>query len=276
MIYLGEINRLKIIRSSDEGMVLADKIGSEVLLPKQFVDSHFKQGDLVEIFVYKTSAGNTIATIQEPLILVGEFAYLKVTSLSPEGAFLAWGMDEDLFLPNSELSKPLEVGKAYVVFAYVDEESGKVMASSKINKFIGNHEMDLQVGDEVDLMIFEETFLGYNAIVNNVHKGLVYKNEVYQNLQLGDKLIGYIKKIREDAGLDISLQKIGIMHLADTTQEVLAYLKKNKGILKLTDASTPEEITALLGMSKKAFKRSIGILYKQRMVRIEEDGVYLI
>lgn len=276
MIYLGEINRLKIIQSSDEGMILADKIGSEVLLPKQFVDSHFKQGDLVEIFVYKTSAGNTIATIQEPLILVGEFAYLTVTSLSPEGAYLAWGMDEDLFLPNSELSKPLEVGKAYVVFAYVDEELGKVMASSKINKFIANHEMELQVGDEVDLLIFEETFLGYNAIVNNVHKGLVYKNEVYQTLQLGDKLIGYIKKIREDAGLDISLQKIGIMHLADTTQEVLAYLKKNKGVLKLTDASTPEEITALLGMSKKAFKRSIGILYKQRMVRIEEDGVYLL
>jgi predicted RNA-binding protein (virulence factor B family) len=276
MIYLGEINRLKIMRNTSVGMYVADKVGNEVLLPKKYIDSHFQIGDIIEVFVYKDQEDRPVATTLEPYITAGEFAFLRVRTVTQFGAFVEWGMEKDLLVPMVEQSKKMEVGQSYVVFAYLDEQSNRLVASSKINKFIRNEELDVVAGEEVDLLIFEETFLGYNAIVNNQFKGLIYRNEVYKDLQIGDKLKGYIKNIREDGALDLSLQKPGIMHLADTTQELLDYLKQHDGKILLTDNSSPEDVKKMLNMSKKAFKRSVGILYKQRMVRIEDDGVYLI
>ena len=276
MIYIGEINRLKIIRNTSVGMYLSDKINNEVLLPKKYILEDFKIDDIVEVFVYKDYDERLVATTLDPYILVNEFGYLRVRTVTQFGAFLEWGMEKDLMVPKQEQSKKMEVGESYMVYLYLDEATDRLIASSKINKFINNEEMDLKVGDEVELIIFETTFLGYNAIVNNAHKGLIYHDEIYQDIHIGDKLVGYVKNIRDDFGMDISLQKIGVQHLVTTTDGVLSYLQKNKGFLALTDDSSPEEIKKILSMSKKAFKKSVGILYKQRMVRIEKDGIYLI
>ncbi len=276
MIYIGEINRLKIQRNTSVGMYLSDKIENEVLLPKKYIDEKFAIGDIIEVFVYKDHEDRLVATILDPFITVNEFGFLRVRTITQFGAFLEWGMEKDLMMPMQEQSKKMEVGESYMVYLYLDEATDRLVASGKINKFISNDEMELSVGDEVDLLIFEKTFLGFNAIVNNMHKGLVYHDEIYKDIQIGDAMKGYVKNIREDLGLDISLQKIGVQHLATTTDGVMNYLQLNKGFLKLTDDSSPEDIKKMLSMSKKAFKKSIGILYKQRLIRIEKDGVYLV
>lgn len=275
MIYIGEINKLKIQRNTSVGMYLSDKINNEVLLPKKYIDEKFAIGDLIDVFVYKDHEDRLVATTLEPYIQANEFAYLRVRTVTQFGAFLEWGMEKDLMVPQQEQSKKMAQMEYYLVYAYLDELTNRLVASSKINKFINNDEIELQLGDEVELMIFEHTFLGYNAIINNAHKGLIYHDEIFQTVTIGDRLIGYIKNIREDGGIDLSLQKPGIQHLVDTTDKVLVYLQKHKGFLKLNDDSTPDEIKNILAMSKKAFKKSIGILYKHRMIRLEKDGIYL-
>lgn len=276
MIYIGEINRLKIQRNTSVGMYLSDKINNEVLLPKKYIDESFKIDDIIEVFVYKDHEERLVATTLEPYIVANEFGYLRVRTVTQFGAFLEWGMEKDLMVPQQEQSKKMEQNEWYVVYLYVDEETDRLVASSKINKFINNDELDLKVGDEVDLMVFEKTFLGFNVIVNNAHKGLIYHNEIYTEINIGDRLVGYVKQIREDNGLDISLQKIGVMHLADTSNAVMNYLKAHEGFLPLHDDSSPDDIKKTLNMSKKAFKKSIGILYKQRIIKLEKDGIHLV
>lgn len=276
MIYVGEINRLKIQRNTSVGMYLSDKINNEVLLPKKYIDESFKIGDIIEVFVYKDHEERLVATTLEPYVVANEFGYLRVRTVTQFGAFLEWGMEKDLMVPQQEQSKKMEQNEWYVIYLYLDEATDRLVASSKINKFLNNDEMELKVGDEVDLMIFEKTFLGYNAIVNNAHKGLIYHDEIFTEVNIGDRLTGYVKHIRDDHGMDISLQKIGVDHLIDTTDKVLSFLQKNKGFLPLHDDSSPEEIKKTLNMSKKAFKKSIGILYKQRMIKLEKDGIHLL
>jgi hypothetical protein len=276
MIYIGEINRLKIQRNTSVGMYLSDKINNEVLLPKKYIDESFKIGDIIEVFVYKDHEDRLVATTLEPYVVANEFAYLRVRTVTQFGAFIEWGMEKDLMVPKQEQSKPMEVGESYVVYVYIDEASDRLVSSSKINKFLDNEAMELKVGDEVEVMIFEKTFLGFNAIVNQAHKGLLYHDEIFIDINLGDRLTAYVKNIREDLGLDLSLQKIGVNHLIDTTDKVLVYLKANQGFIKLNDDSSPEEIKKVLNMSKKAFKKSIGILYKQRMIKLESDGIHLL
>lgn len=276
MIYIGEMNRLKIQRNTSVGMYLSDKINNEVLLPKKYIADTFKIGDIIEVFVYKDSEERLVATTLEPYVVAGDFAYLRVRTITQFGAFLEWGMEKDLMVPLQEQSKKMEVNEWYMVYLYLDEATDRLVASSKMNKFLSNDDMALTVGDEVELIVFEKTFLGFNAIVNNAHKGLIYHDEIFTEVNIGDKLTGYVKNIREDLAMDLSLQKIGVQHLVDTTDKVLVYLQKNKGVLSLTDDSTPVEIKSTLNRSKKAFKKSIGILYKQRMIRIEKDGVYLV
>lgn len=276
MIYIGEINRLKIQRNTSVGMYLSDKINNEVLLPKKYIDESFKIGDIIEVFVYKDHEDRLVATTLEPYAVANEFAYLRVRTVTQFGAFIEWGMEKDLMVPKQEQSKPMEVGESYVVYVYIDEATDRLVASSKINKFLDNEAMELKVGDEVEVMIFEKTFLGFNAIVNQAHKGLLYHDEIFIDINIGDRLTAYVKNIREDLGLDLSLQKIGVNHLIDTTDKVLVYLKANQGFIKLNDDSSPEEIKKVLNMSKKAFKKSIGILYKQRMIKLESDGIHLL
>jgi uncharacterized protein len=276
MLYLGEYNHLKINRATTSGFYLINEEGDEVLLPTKYILKDFAIGQEVNVFVYKDNEDRPIATTLKPDIVVNEFACLKVRETESFGAFLEWGLAKDLFAPLAEQSKRMEAGNWYVVFLFLDKKSDRLVASSKINRYLDNTIINLEESEEVDLLIFEETHLGFNAIVNNAHKGLIYHNEIFKPIKIGDKISGFVKKIREDNSLDISLQKIGIQNLAFTRDAVEEYLQKNNGFLPLTDNSSPEDIMYLLHMSKKAFKKSVGGLYRDRRIEMKDDGIYLI
>jgi predicted RNA-binding protein (virulence factor B family) len=276
MLYIGEYNHLQISHIAKVGMYLCDKEGNEVLLPNKYILKDFKEGSWATVFIYRDSSGRIIATTLKPYIIINEFGFLQVRTTETYGAFLDWGLEKDLFVPIAEQTKILQEGNWYVVYLYIDEKSNRLVASAKINKFLSNDDLNISVGEEVDVLIFEQTPLGFNAIVNNEFKGLIYHNEIFQKVKIGDKLKGYVKKIREDNGLDISLQKIGVQQLAISSDAVFNYLQNNNGFLPLTDNSSPESIMDTLQMSKKAFKKSVGILYKNRQVKIEDDGIYLV
>lgn len=276
MIQIGEKNKLQVERITSVGMFLHDGEGNEVLLPNKYIPRGLGVNDFIEVFIYKDSEDRIIATTLEPLIQVNQFAFLRVVDVSPVGAFMEWGLEKDLLVPFKEQKAKMEVGKKYVVYLYLDKETDRLAASNKINKFLSNEDSGLKVGQEVALLIYTKTDLGYKTIINGKHDGLIYTNEVFKHVQLGDSLKGYIKAIRNDDKIDVSLQKPGIQNIVSSTQHILNYLIKNKGVLQLTDKSSPLEIAEKLSMSKKAFKASIGILYKQKLVKLEEDGVHLI
>jgi len=201
---------------------------------------------------------------------------LTVSQVTKFGAFLDWGLEKDLFVPFKEQKLKMREGNSYIVYLYNDEESDRLVASAKIFKYLSNEELTVKEGEQVNLLIAEPTDLGVNVIINNLHRGLIYRNEIFQNLELGDKLKGYIKKVRADNRLDVSLQAQGMQNIEPSAARVLAYLKMNQGYMTLTDKSRPEEIMAKMEMSKKSFKKALGSLYKQKLVRLEKNGTYLI
>ncbi|MDP1725660.1 MAG: S1-like domain-containing RNA-binding protein [Bacteroidota bacterium] len=276
MIEIGKKNTLKAIRNTSVGIFLGDEEGNEVLLPNKYVPKTLGAEENIEVFVYKDSEDRVVATTLEPYLMVDEFALLRVNEVAPFGAFMDWGMEKDLLVPFKEQSEKMYEGKEYVVYMYLDNETQRLVGTTRMNKVLNNDEIDFKEGEEVAMMVYENTHLGYFVIIEGKHKGLIYHNEVYKPILPGDILTGYIKKIKENNEIDISLQKIGFEHVTEQTDEVLNYLKANQGFLELTDSSTPEQIAAKLHISKKTFKKSIGILYRQRLIRIEPDGVYLV
>lgn len=276
MLFIGKYNHLTIERVTSVGMFLSDVEGEEVLLPNQYITDEMQVGDTIRVFVYLDSEDRPVATTQTPKIIRNEFAYLIVKDVSEYGAFLDWGLIKDLFVPFREQSKPMEIGEGHVVFLYLDQKSSRLLASSKIDKFLENERLTVAEGDEVDLLVWQKTDLGYNVVVNQYHKGLLYANEVFRELNIGDSLKGYVKKIREENKLDISLQKTGYEVVEPTAKEILNELKKEKGFLPLSDSSSPEEIYKKLKISKKVFKKAIGGLYKQGIIKIADDGIYLV
>jgi uncharacterized protein len=275
MLQLGQFNTLKIERKVDFGVYLSDGT-DEVLLPKKNLSPEMEIGTDVEVFIYKDSEDRTIATVQKPYAVVGEFAYLLVKEVNPIGAFLDWGLEKDLLVPFSEQDKKLEAGKHYVVYVYLDKLTKRIVASSKINRYAKNEEIALTENEEVNLLIFKKTDLGYGAIINNLYQGLIYKNEVFTDLEVGDKKKGWIKALREDGKIDLRLQKVGFQ-LSDDAQELIMERLKNKnGYLPLHDGSDPAAITKELGMSKKTFKKAIGGLFKYKLIVIEKEGIRLI
>jgi uncharacterized protein len=275
MLYIGEYNNLKIARTTSFGMYLVCDEGEEVLLPTKYILPEFSVGDTASVFVYKDNNDRPIATTLKPVMVVNEFACLRVRQAESFGAFMEWGIEKDLFVPLAEQSKRMEAGKWYVVFLYVDEKSNRLVASTKINKFLNNDNVVLEKEEAVDLIIFEETNLGYNAIVNRAHKGLIFNSDVHRTISIGDTMLGYVKQVREDGGIDLALQKIGVESIALTADEVYNYLKLNNGFMPLNDNSSPEAIMNLLHMSKKAFKKSVGVLYRDRVIVLKDDGIYL-
>ena len=257
-------------------MFLSDVEGEEVLLPNQYITDEMQVGDQIKVFVYLDSEDRPVATTQTPKIVRNEFAYLEVKDVSEHGAFLDWGLIKDLFVPFREQPKPMEIGEGYVVFLYLDQKTQRLLASAKIDKFLESERLTVAEGDEVDLLIWQKTDLGYNVVVNQYHKGLIYANEVFQPLKIGDSLKGYVKKIREENKLDISLQKTGYEVVEPVAKQILEEIEKGKGFLALSDNSSPEDIYQKLKISKKVFKKAIGGLYKQGMIRITSDGIYLI
>ncbi|WP_031525513.1 CvfB family protein [Dyadobacter crusticola] len=276
MLFIGKYNQLTIERVTSVGMFLSDVEGEEVLLPNQYLTDEMQVGDTIRVFVYLDSEDRPVATTQTPKIIRNEFAYLEVKDVSEYGAFMDWGLIKDLFVPFREQTKPMEIGEWHVVFLYLDQKSNRLLASTKIDKFLDNERLTVKEGDEVDLLIFQKTDLGYNAIVNQYHKGLIYGNEVFRDLQIGDSLKGYVKKIREENKLDISLQKSVTEIIEPAGKLIFDLVKKEGGFLNLSDNSSPEEIYKRLQISKKVFKKAIGGLYRQGLIKIADDGIYMI
>ena len=275
MIIIGKYNTLRALRMTSVGMYLGNEEGEEVLLPNKYVPETLQVDDDITVFIYKDSEDRIIATNLEPKIMLHEFACLMVKDVNSVGAFLDWGLEKDLLVPFREQSKKMEIGKRYPVYLYLDERTGRLAASSKTDSFLEKKHVDLNVGDAVDVLICYTSDLGVNVIVNNRYKGIIYHNELFTYITIGDKIEGYVKNIREEGKLDITLQKQGYAQIESSAEFILEKLRASKGILKLTDKSDAEEIMFRLQMSKKNFKKAIGGLYKQGLIRLDEDGIYL-
>lgn len=275
MINLGAYNELEVVKQLDFGIYLKDG-DTEILMPTKWVPQDTKIGDKLNVFIFRDSDDRLIATTIEPYATANTFAFLEAKQVNQVGAFLDWGMDKDLLVPFREQSQRLEPGRSYVVFVYVDEETNRLTASTKLNRYIENTNIELRDGDIVDLLIYSETDLGFNAIINNRYSGLIYKNEIYEAIRVGDKIKGYVKHVREDNKIDLSLQKSGFELVDDVKWRILNMMKQNEGFLALTDNSSPEEIKAKFQISKKAFKKAVGALYRERLVKITDKGIELL
>ncbi len=275
MISIGQIVELEVIKAVDFGFYLDAKDLGEVLLPLKYAPSDLVEGDTIEVFLYLDSEGRPVATNQEPKAVVGEFAYLKVVDTSAVGAFLDWGLDKDVLVPFAEQHRPMEVGHSYLVYIYIGID-GRITASSKIDKFLDDEKPhNFKPQQAVNLIIANSTDLGYKAIINHSHWGVLYKNEVHQRLSFGQSKKGFIKHIRPDGKIDLSLQ--GGQETRDKYAKIiLNYLRKQNGFAPVHDKSDPQLISDLFGMSKGAFKRAIGGLYRQKIISIEKDGIRLI
>jgi predicted RNA-binding protein (virulence factor B family) len=276
MTEIGKINHLYVVKDVDFGIYLDGGDLGEILMPKRYVPEGTQPEDMIDAFIYLDSEDRLVATTEKPLAMVDEFALLEVVAVTPVGAFLNWGLPKDLFVPFREQRKPMEVGQKYLVYVYVDTDTKRIAASSKIENYLDNLPIDYDEGEEVDLIIVNETDLGYNAIIDYSHLGIIYKNEVFQTLNPGDKIPGFIKKIRTDGKIDLSLVKAGYEKISEFADRIISELEKHEGFLPLTDKSSPEEIYKVFKFSKKNFKAAIGSLYKKRIITLEENGIRLL
>jgi predicted RNA-binding protein (virulence factor B family) len=275
MLQIGVYHTLKIDRETKVGLFLVNAT-DDVLLPNKYVPNDFTIGDDITVFVYLDHEERPVATTIKPLISLNSFAVLKVNYINKFGAFLNWGMEKDLFVPFKEQARPMEKDKRYIVTMYLDKQTGRLAASSKINQFLDKEPLDVEVGQEVDLMVSHITEIGINVIINGKFRGLAYQNEVFETVSPGYKTKGYIKTIRPDGKIDVSFQKQGFEAIDDSAQQVLEALKQNDGVLRLNDNSHPEEIKSVMKMSKKTFKKAIGSLYKQKLIDINNEGIQLV
>ncbi|PIB32064.1 GntR family transcriptional regulator [Gaetbulibacter sp. 5U11] len=275
MIQIGQFNTLEILRDTEPGLFLGDADNNEVLLPNRYVPEHFEIGDKIEVFVYLDNEERIIATTTEPYILDGEFAMLRCNEVTKFGAFLDFGLVKELFCPFKEQAFPMKKGGWYLVRCYLDEVTERLVASSKTNRFLDNKALTVSQFDQVDIIVSHPSDLGMNVIVNNKHTGLIYKDNIFQDISVGDKLKGIVKKIRPGNKLDISLGEIGYRNIEPNAEKIMQELTDNNGFLALTDKSNPENIKDTLQMSKKTFKKALGTLYKQKLVDLKDDGIYL-
>ncbi len=277
MIQLGRFNLLKVSRKTEDGFILIDEQKIEVFLPAIEGDLTWKEGHEVSAFVYDGFLGKKTATLKTPKIQLGQFAYLPVSSVDEIGVFVDWGMSKDLLIPPKQEGIRMEEGKSYIVYMYQDRMSGKIYGSNKIEHRLSNDELTVEEGQEVDLLIHRQTDLGYSVIVNHQHRGQVFENDIFQDLSVGDELKGYVKKIQDENRLDISIRPMGYRNsISPDSQKILNALKVAEGFLPLTDKSPPDLIMVELELSKKAFKRAIGSLYKSRKIEIKESGIHLL
>ena len=276
MIKIGVFNTLNILRHTSVGLFLGDEDGNEILLPNKYVPENYHIGDSINVFCYLDHEERPVAVTLTPKITLNSFALLKVADVTDLGAFMDWGMEKHLFVPFKEQARKMELGKWYLVYMYEDEKTGRLVGSSKTDRFLSNENVELNRFDNVDLIVYRYTDLGVEVIVNGKYKGLVYKDEIYRKLHLGERLTGVVKKVRDDNKIDISIEQLGFNNLEPSAEKVLSALEENSGFLGLHDKSDPAMIKEVLGMSKKSFKKAIGVLYKKKNIRIEDDGIYRI
>ena len=276
MVKIGKYNTLKIVKDLDFGVYLDGGDGLEILLPARYVPKNVKPGDEDEVFIYHDNEGRLIATTAKPLAQAGEFQFMEVKSVNNTGAFLEWGLMKDLLVPFKEQKMPMREGRWYLVYVHVDHVTGRIVASARIDKYLDNVIPNYSFNQEVDLLVAEDTEIGYKVIINNTHWGLVYHSEVFQRLEKGEHLKGYIKEVREDEKIDVSLTPLGYKKVEGIAKTILDSLKAQGGYVAVHDKSEPELIYSLFRCSKKAFKQAIGALYKQKIIDIETEGIRLI
>mgnify|MGYP001947690455 CR=1 FL=1 len=274
---IGKTNTLKAARTTDNGCYLMDEEGNEVLLPNAYVAPELKLGDEINVFVYKDNEQRLTATTLTPKVELEQFAFLEVMDVNNAGAFMDMGVVKQLLVPYSEQPVKMEVGESYVIFFMLDEETDRLIGSAKIEDFVFTEEIDLEEGDEAEILTYKRSDLGMNVIVNGLYQGLVFKSDIHRPLKVGEKIKAFVKKIRPDGKIDLVLQPMGYRNVIDkASQGVLDILKQENGFFKYTDKSDPDEIRRVFKMSKKAFKKALGSLYKQKIVLLEKDGTKLL
>lgn len=276
MIELGNFNTLTIKRDTSVGLFLGDSEGVELLLPSKYIPENFEIGDALEVFCYLDHEERPVATTLKPGIIRNSFAALEVSEVNDYGAFMDWGLEKHLLTPFREQVIPMKKGETHVVFCYLDPKSMRLVASARLDRFLDNSDMDLTPLQQVDLLVSRETNLGYEVVVDNRFKGLVYRDQVFRRLKPGDQLPGYVKKIREDNKLDISLEPIGYRKLEPAADKIYKALERAGGKLPFHDKSSPEEIQEHFQMSKKMFKKGIGILYRARKIELNQMGISIV
>ena len=275
-IKLGRYNQLEIIKEVDFGLYLNGDEDGEILLPKKYVPEGVVPGDIINVFIYLDMDERLIATTQEPLAQVGDFACLEVAWVNQFGAFLNWGLMKDLFVPFKEQKAKMQRGGRYVVHVHIDNESWRIVASAKVERYISDEMPQYEPGDEVEALIYQQTELGFKTIVDNKYSGMIFRNEVFQNIENGMTLKAYVKQVREDKKIDLILQKGGHRKVDDFSHALLAYIKNNKGFTPYNDKTDAETIYNTFGVSKKTFKKAAGELYRKRLVMINDNGIELV
>ncbi len=276
MVKVGKYNLLKVLRKVDFGVYLDDGMDG-ILLPKRFITRDLKEGDEVTVFIYHDGEDRLIATTQQPKGTLGEIVKLNTVSVTPQGAFLDWGLMKDIFVPKSQQIQKMIPNGSYLVKIVLDEQTGRIAATEKIDSFLSNEHLTVKEMEEVNLTIYRRTDIGYAVIINHIHTGVLHFNEIYRNISSGDVMTGFIKKIYPGSNkIDVSLGKPGYKRVEDETEKIIRLLKENNGFLAFNDKSMPEEIYEIFQMSKKTFKMTIGGLYKKRMIEMKENGIQLI
>ena len=276
MVNIGNYNTLQVLRVVDFGVYLDGGEKGDILLPLRYVPQNYKIGDEIDVFVYYDCEDRIIATTERPYALVGEFAVLKVNSVNSVGVFLDWGLaSKELLVPFREQRAEMFPGKYYTVYLYLDEVSGRIVATAKLNRYLQRKPVDYTFNQEVDILVTQETELGFKVIVDNAHWGMIYHNEIFKPVHRGDRLRGYVTHIRADEKVDVALQPAGYQGVDPLSQEILAVLQERGGFIPLSDKSDAEEIASTFGCSKKNFKKAIGALYKKRIIIILDEGIRL-
>lgn len=276
-IELGQMNKLVVERQEPQGMYLrADDVMDQVLLPNAYIHDGLKIGDEIEVFVYLDNEERITATTLKPKILLNQIASLTVDQVNSAGAFVDMGIVKQLLIPYKEQASPMEEGRSYPVYLYIDDKSGRLVGTTKIDRYLSNENLSIEVGEKVDLIILNPTQLGRNVVINQKHEGLIFNSDVNQPLKSGQSVIGYIKTVREDNKIDVVLQQQGVESIEPNAQKILSILEKNGGKLELNDKSDPELIMKKVFMSKKSFKKAIGNLYKARKIKIQDTGIVML
>ncbi|WP_411065460.1 CvfB family protein [Vibrio rotiferianus] len=276
MIKIGQINSLEVIKTADFGVFLDGEDYGSVLLPNKHVPEGTELGDHLDVFLYFDSESQLAATIDKPIAQVGEWGLMKIEGINKTGAFVNWGIKEkDLLIPFSEQRARFTAGQNILVYVYTDKASGRIVGTTKFNKWLDKTPANYEVNEEVNLIIAERSQLGYKAIVNGEHWGMIFPSDVFGKLFIGKRLKGYVKQIREDGKIDLALQKVGVAKMDDLSSKIMEQLEKKGGFLPLNDKSSPEAIFEAFRTSKGTYKKTIGGLYKDGKIVIEKDGIRL-
>ncbi len=273
---IGQFNRLEVVKIVDFGLYLDFEEYGTVLLPKRSMPEDSRIGDWIDVFIYYDSEDKLIATTSKPRVMVGQCAYLKVKDVNKTGAFLDWGLQKDLLIPYAEQHKPLVEGHSYVVTTFLDRHTNRIVASTKLDKHLDEFSTFFKAHEPVDLLVCGKSEMGYKAVINNSHIGLIFRDEAFRELRYGDKLSGYVHSIRSDLKINLCLQLPGDFGRGELTDKIIKHLEKNGGISNLTDKSNPEDIHRIFQVSKNSYKKALGALYKQKRIIIEPDKIKLL